>query len=105
MLQKTIAVYAHTTDMENLNKNRESDLSQVIELIQGKLHASLNDSPFPKPVVSSLTLPHNQKAPYETCLLLAGLLLLVDALCTEISTQKLSELASSVRMTQQFTNQ
>lgn len=105
MLQRTIAVYVHTTDVENLNKNRESDLSQATELIQGKLHVSLNDSPSPKPVVSSLTLPHKQKALYETCLLLAGLLLLVDALRTEISTQKLSELASSVGMTQQFTNQ
>ena len=91
--------------MENLNKNRESDLSQVTELIQGKLHVSLNDSPSPKPMVSSLMLPHKQKAPYKTCLLLAGLLLLVDALRTEISTQKLSKLASSVGMTQQFTNQ
>lgn len=44
MLQRTIAVYVHTTDVENLNKSRESDLSQVTELIQGKLHVSLNDS-------------------------------------------------------------
>lgn len=48
MLQRTIAVYVHTTDVGNLNKNRESDLSQATELIQGKLHVSLNDSPSPE---------------------------------------------------------
>jgi hypothetical protein len=50
---RVVTVYFHITNVENLNENRENDLSPVTELIKGKAASGSFVPDSLKPVVSN----------------------------------------------------